>query len=151
LPPSSAVAAIDGLRIPLPRPSSRALAKLVSDRTGEKDDHNLLVVAGLLVTMTPATRPRATSRPARAEHLSMLSLLEAKPGMRVLDENEWLTRVTRPVLQRSEERLRKRIVVADTWPTNDRCRLGCDRAPGPARRPCGGTIGTPATCTARTW
>jgi hypothetical protein len=43
---------IDGLRIPLPRPAGLALEKLVSDRTGEKGDLDLLVVAGLLAQMT---------------------------------------------------------------------------------------------------
>ena len=42
---------VDGLTIPVPRASGLALEKLVTDRTGEKGDRDLLVVAGLLVLM----------------------------------------------------------------------------------------------------
>lgn len=87
---AGAVIEIDGLRIPLPEPAGLALEKLVSDRTGEKGDRDLLVVAGLLASMTPADldhleRTYATL-PAELRHqvrsnLSILSLLDARPGM----------------------------------------------------------------------
>jgi hypothetical protein len=81
---------IDGLRIPLPQPAGLALEKLVSDRTGEKGDRDLLVVAGLLVSMTAADLDQLEhmyrSLPAELCHqvrsnLSILSLLDARPGM----------------------------------------------------------------------
>lgn len=81
---------IDGLRIPLPEPSGLALEKLVSDRTGEKGDRDLLVVAGLLASMTPADLDQLertyAKLPAELRHqvrsnLSILSLLDARPGM----------------------------------------------------------------------
>lgn len=84
------VVEIDGLRIPLPQPAGLALEKLVSDRTGEKGDRDLLVVAALLASMTPsdfdqlartyldlATELRHEIR----SNLSILSLLDARPGM----------------------------------------------------------------------
>ena len=81
---------IDGLRIPLPQPAGLALEKLVSDRTGEKGDRDLLVVAGLLAAMTPADLDRiergylglsAELRHQARANLSILSLLETRPGM----------------------------------------------------------------------
>lgn len=84
------VVEIDGLRIPLPQPAGLALEKLVSDRTGEKGDRDLLVVAGLLTTMTPADLDQLEHAyrrlPTELRHqvrsnLSILSLLDARPGM----------------------------------------------------------------------
>lgn len=84
------VVEIDGLRIPLPQPAGLALEKLVSDRTGEKGDRDLLVVAGLLVGMTPADLDQleraylglsAELRHQVRANLSILSLLDARPGM----------------------------------------------------------------------
>lgn len=81
---------IDGLRIPLPEPAGLALEKLVSDRTGEKGDRDLLVVAGLLASMTPAdldqlertyAKLSAELRHQVRSNLSILSLLDARPGM----------------------------------------------------------------------
>jgi hypothetical protein len=81
---------IDGLRIPLPQPAGLALEKLVSDRTGEKGDRDLLVVAGLLASMTPADFEQLErgylGLPIELRHqvqsnLSILSLLDARPGM----------------------------------------------------------------------
>lgn len=81
---------IDGLRIPLPEPAGLALEKLVSDRTGEKGDRDLLVVAGLLVSMTPADLDQLertyAALPVELRHqvrsnLSILSLLDARSGM----------------------------------------------------------------------
>ena len=81
---------IDGLRIPLPQPAGLVLEKLVSDRTGEKGDRDLLVVAGLLAAMTPSDYEQLErvylGLPIELCHqvrsnLSILSLLEARPGM----------------------------------------------------------------------
>ena len=87
---AAATVEIDGLRIPLPQPAGLALEKLVSDRTGEKGDRDLLVVAGLLASMTLADvdeLERSYRRlPTELRHqvrsnLSILSLLEARTGM----------------------------------------------------------------------
>jgi hypothetical protein len=87
---AGAIVEIDGLRIPLPQPAGLALEKLVSDRTGEKGDRDLLVVAGLLATMAPADLDQLEREclglPADLRHqvrsnLSILSLLDARPGM----------------------------------------------------------------------
>jgi hypothetical protein len=87
---AGSVIEIDGLRIPLPQPAGLALEKLVSDRTGEKGDRDLLVVAGLLASMTPADLDQLertyAKLPADLRHqvrsnLSILSLLDARPGM----------------------------------------------------------------------
>jgi hypothetical protein len=87
---AGAVLEIDGLRIPLPQPSGLALEKLVSDRTGEKGDRDLLVVAGLFAAMTPADFDQLERTylglPIELRHqvqsnLSILSLLDARPGM----------------------------------------------------------------------
>lgn len=81
---------IDGLRIPLPAPSGLALEKLVTDRTGDKGDRDLLVVAGLLVTMRPddlAQLELAYGKlPPELRHqvrsnLAILSLLDTRHGM----------------------------------------------------------------------
>ncbi len=83
-------AEIDGLRIPLPRPAGVALEKLATDRTGEKGDRDLLVVAGLLVAMTPDDFEELISkyaglpvemRGAVHSNLAILALLDARPGM----------------------------------------------------------------------
>jgi hypothetical protein len=84
------VVEIGGLRIPLPLPGGLALEKLVSDRTGDKGDRDLLVVAALLATMTPSDLAELERRyrdlPSDLRHqirsnLSILSLIEARPGM----------------------------------------------------------------------
>jgi hypothetical protein len=85
-----AVVEIDGLRIPLPKPAGLALEKLVPDRTGEKGDRDLLVVAGLLATMTPTDFDQLERayfglsielRHQVRSNLAILSLLDARPGM----------------------------------------------------------------------
>lgn len=43
---------VDGLRVPVPHVVGAVLEKLVTDRTGEKGDRDLLVVAGLLSVIT---------------------------------------------------------------------------------------------------
>lgn len=81
---------VDGLRIPLPRPAGLVLEKLVSDRTGEKGDRDLLVVAGLLGHMTASQLDelerayRDLSPELRHQvrsNLTILSLLDIRAGM----------------------------------------------------------------------
>jgi hypothetical protein len=85
-----AIVEVDGLRIPLPRPAGLALEKLVSDRTGDKGDRDLLVVAALLALMTPADFDQLEQaflglsselRHQVQSNLTILSLLDARPGM----------------------------------------------------------------------
>lgn len=87
---AGSVVEIDDLRIPLPQPAGLALEKLVSDRTGDKGDRDLLVVAGLLAIMAPADLDQlecgylglsAELRHQVRSNLSILSLLDARPGM----------------------------------------------------------------------
>ena len=79
-----------GTRVRLPRPAGLLLEKLVTDRTGEKGERDLLVALGLLMTATPedieeveATfhRLRPELRHVVCSNLTILSLLEARPGM----------------------------------------------------------------------
>lgn len=81
---------VDGLRIPVPRRAGLMLEKLVSDRTGDKGDRDLLVVAGLLASATPEDRDElergyrdlpAEMRGTIHSKLSMLALLDTRPGM----------------------------------------------------------------------
>jgi hypothetical protein len=81
---------VDDLRVPVPRVAGLALEKLVTDRTGEKGDRDLLVVAGLLVSMSPEDLAEVESTyitlPPEMRHqvrsnLAILSLLDARPGM----------------------------------------------------------------------
>lgn len=84
------VVEVAGIRIPLPHPAGLTLEKLVSDRTGEKGDRDLLVVAGLLGQMTASQLDelerlhRGLSAELRHQvrsNLAILSLLEARGGM----------------------------------------------------------------------
>ncbi len=79
-----------GTRIRLPRPAGLLLEKLVTDRTGEKGDRDLLVALGLLMTAGPADldelddtyrRLRPELRHAVRSNLTVLSLLEPRAGM----------------------------------------------------------------------
>jgi hypothetical protein len=84
------VVEVEGLRVPVPLPAGLALEKLVTDRTGEKGDRDLLVVAGLFRLMKPADLAELVtgyrSLPHELRHqirsnLSILSLLTARDGM----------------------------------------------------------------------
>jgi hypothetical protein len=77
-------------RVRLPRPSGLILEKLVTDRTGEKGDRDLLVALGLLITARPADldelardyrRLDAELRHAVRSNLTLLSLLDVRAGM----------------------------------------------------------------------
>jgi hypothetical protein len=81
---------VDGLVIPVPRAAGLLAEKLLTDRSGEKGDRDLLVVMGLLLVTRPADideleliyralppEQRYTIR----SNLSVLSLLEARAEM----------------------------------------------------------------------
>jgi len=81
---------IAGTRVRLPRPAGLLLEKLVTDRTGEKGDRDLLVALGLLMTAGPADQDEleAAYRRLRRElrhtvrsNLTLLSLVEPRVGM----------------------------------------------------------------------
>jgi hypothetical protein len=81
---------VNGLVIPMPRPAGLLAEKLLTDRSGEKGDRDLLVVMGLLLVSQPADIDelehiyRALSpeqRYAVRSNLSVLSLLEARAEM----------------------------------------------------------------------
>lgn len=81
---------IEGARLPLPRRAGLILEKLVTDRTGEKGDRDLLVALGLLMTASPDDLQEldATYRGLRPElrhvarsNLTILSLMAPRPGM----------------------------------------------------------------------
>jgi hypothetical protein len=79
-----------GVRLALPRPAGLLLEKLVTERTGEKGDRDLLVVLALLLVMKGAdvedavdgfSRLSAEQRTAAVSNLTVLSLMDARPGM----------------------------------------------------------------------
>ena len=81
---------IDGLVIPLPRASGLVVEKLISDRSGEKGDRDLLVVAGLLAHMRGQDLTHVIQlirglgvelRHAVRSNLTILSLLEPRASM----------------------------------------------------------------------
>lgn len=81
---------VEGIQLPLPRPAGLIVEKLVTDRTGEKGDRDLLVALGLLMTASPddlleiaMTYRSLVSelRYAARSNLTILSLLAPRPGM----------------------------------------------------------------------
>lgn len=81
---------IEGTRVPLPGPAGLLLEKLITDRTGEKGERDLLVALALLATAGPGDleelerayrRLRAELRHAVRSNLTILSLLEPRSGM----------------------------------------------------------------------
>lgn len=81
---------IEGMSVPLPRPSGLILEKLVTDRTGEKGERDLLVALGLIATTGPGDldeladaygRLRPELRHAVKSNLTILSLLQPREGM----------------------------------------------------------------------
>ncbi|MEW5982994.1 MAG: hypothetical protein AB1806_11585 [Acidobacteriota bacterium] len=79
-----------GARLRLPRPAGLLLEKLVTDRTGEKGDRDLLVALGLLMMASAADFDeldteyrslRSELRHAVRSNLTVLSLLDARAGM----------------------------------------------------------------------
>ncbi len=76
--------------MPLPRRAGLILEKLVTDRTGEKGDRDLLVALGLLMTaslddvleLDSTYRALAPElRYAARSNLTILSLMAPRPGM----------------------------------------------------------------------
>ncbi len=81
---------IDGLVVPVPRPAGLLVEKLLTDRTGEKGDRDLLVVMGLLLVAQPPDLEeldllyRSLTPEQRyfvLSNLSILSLLEPRSQM----------------------------------------------------------------------
>jgi hypothetical protein len=81
---------VEGVRVPLPRPAGLMLEKLVTERSGEKGDRDLLVVLGLLLTTADSDRDElvAQSRELPAElrqavlsNLTILSLMSPHAQM----------------------------------------------------------------------
>lgn len=81
---------IGGTRLTLPRPAGLLLEKLVTDRTGEKGERDLLVALGVLATSTAADLEeldrsyrdlRPELRHAVRSNLTILSLLAPRSGM----------------------------------------------------------------------
>ena len=81
---------IAGTRLRLPRPGGLLLEKLVTDRTGDKGDRDLLVALGLLMTANARDldeldrtyrRLRPELRHAVRSNLTLLSLVEPRTGM----------------------------------------------------------------------
>jgi hypothetical protein len=84
------IVSVEDFRVPLPRTADLIVEKLLTDRSGEKGARDLLVVAGLLATAVPSDLDEAArvsrglsaeSRHAVASNLTVLSLMEARPGM----------------------------------------------------------------------
>jgi hypothetical protein len=81
---------VEGTRVPLPRAAGLLLEKLITDRTGEKGERDLLVALGLLTTARPGDleeveqayrRLRPELRHAVRSNLTILSLLGPREGM----------------------------------------------------------------------
>lgn len=85
-----AVIEVEGTRVPLPRLAGLLLEKLITDRTGEKGERDLLVASALLATAGRADseeleqayrRLRPELRHAARSNLTILSLLGPRNGM----------------------------------------------------------------------
>jgi hypothetical protein len=81
---------IEGTRVRLPRIAGLLLEKLITDRTGEKGERDLLVALGLLAVADPADLGelegmyrdlRAELRHVVRSNLTLLSLIEPRTGM----------------------------------------------------------------------
>lgn len=81
---------IEGTYVPLPRPAGLLLEKLITDRTGEKGERDLLVALGLIATVgredfdeleNAYRRLRSELRHAARSNLTILSLLGPRDGM----------------------------------------------------------------------
>jgi hypothetical protein len=83
-------ARVEGIELVLPRTSGLLLEKLLTERSGEKGDRDLLVVLGLLLAATSEDLAeleqlyaglRAELRHSVRANLAVLSLLGPRPGM----------------------------------------------------------------------
>jgi hypothetical protein len=81
---------IAGTRVRLPQTAGLLIEKLLTDRTGEKGERDLLVALGLLITAAPEDlegldaayqRLRPDLRHVVRSNLTILSLLAPRPGM----------------------------------------------------------------------
>lgn len=81
---------VGDLSVPVPRPAGLMLEKLLTDRTGEKGDRDLLVVLALLLVAGPAALDelvdawrelRPDQRYAARSNLTLLSLVGPRAGM----------------------------------------------------------------------
>lgn len=81
---------VEGTRLSLPRPAGLLLEKLITDRTGEKGERDLLVALALLATARPSDLKefeqayrglRPELRHAARSNLTILSLLSPRDGM----------------------------------------------------------------------
>jgi hypothetical protein len=81
---------VEGLTLPVPRLAGLAIEKLLTDRTGEKGDRDLLVVLGLVMVAAESDLDELAERCARLapdlrlavrSNLTVLSLMRARPGM----------------------------------------------------------------------
>jgi hypothetical protein len=91
---------LEGTRVRLPRPAGLLLEKLLTDRTGEKGERDLLVALALLMISNPADldeleaahkRLDAELRHTVRSNLTILSLMEPRAGMP--DPRPWRTGV----------------------------------------------------------
>jgi hypothetical protein len=87
---SGRVIEVESLRIPVPRTAGLVLEKLITDRSGEKGNRDLLVVLGLLLVadesdvgelMSSYQALPADLRYAARSNLTVLSLMEPIAGM----------------------------------------------------------------------
>jgi len=81
---------LEGLEVPMPRPAGLLLEKLLTERTAEKGERDLLVVVGLLVVMNDSDFEEldadfgnlpAELRYAVRSNLTVLSLMQGLEGM----------------------------------------------------------------------
>jgi len=81
---------VEGVRVPLPRPAGVMLEKLLTDRTGEKGEPDLLVVLGILLEVVDSDldelvhayrRLQPEARYAVRSNLTILSLLRSHESM----------------------------------------------------------------------
>jgi hypothetical protein len=81
---------VEGVPVPIPKPSGLIVEKLLTDRSGIKGDRDLLVVAGLLETSTPTDIDEVIAihrrlpdelRHAAVSNLTVLSLMTPHPNM----------------------------------------------------------------------
>jgi hypothetical protein len=81
---------IAGIRLALPRPAGLLIEKLVTERSGEKGDRDLLVALGILAVSGEADLEEAADlfgrlprelRAAARSNLTVLSLMEGRAGM----------------------------------------------------------------------
>ncbi|MGO9409634.1 MAG: hypothetical protein ACLQCB_02655 [Spirochaetia bacterium] len=84
------VVELEGIRVPLPRPAGLIMEKLITDRSGEKGDRDLLVALGLLLMCEAGDREELTRlysglpdelRYSARSGLAALSLLEPRVHM----------------------------------------------------------------------